>query len=515
MNGKQLKNSILQWAIQGKLVPQDPNDEPASILLERIRAEKAKLVKEKKIKKDKNESIIYRGDDNSYYEKFLATGEVKCIDEEIPFDIPQGWEWCRLKHMCSMQAGKNISASEIYDEKSVLHPYRCVGGNGLRGFTNTFNAEGHFAIIGRQGALCGCLNIESGKFYATEHAVVVNGFGIISSLFIYYFFTALNLNQYATATAQPGLAVSNIAEVFIPLPPLPEQLRIVSKIEKLLPLVKTYKQAQNELNTLNATLNEQLRKSILQEAIQGKLVPQIAEEGTAEKLLAKIRKEKESLVKEGKLKKSALSDSIIYKGADNKYYEQIGKSVKEITEEIAFDLPNGWYWCRLKDICSIFTGATFKKEEATITRKGIRILRGGNISPFELKIKDDDIFLTKDKVKEDILLKENDILTPAVTSLENIGKMARVDSDMSDTTVGGFVFIILLHLINRWFSKYILYLLSSPFMIDFMKSITNKSGQAFYNIGKERLSMALLPIPPLTEQYRIVTQIEKLFEQLR
>ena len=515
MNGKQLKNSILQWAIQGKLVSQDPNDEPASVLLERIRAEKAKLVKEKKIKKDKNESIIYRGDDNSYYEKFLATGEVKCIDEEIPFDIPQGWEWCRLKHMCSMQAGKNISASEIYDEKSVLHPYRCVGGNGLRGFTNTFNAEGHFAIIGRQGALCGCLNIESGKFYATEHAVVVNGFGIISSLFIYYFFTALNLNQYATATAQPGLAVSNIAEVFIPLPPLPEQLRIVSKIEKLLPLVKTYKQAQNELNTLNATLNEQLRKSILQEAIQGKLVPQIAEEGTAEKLLAEIRKEKESLVKEGKLKKSALSDSIIYKGADNKYYEQIGKSVKEITEEIAFDLPNGWYWCRLKDICSIFTGATFKKEEATITRKGIRILRGGNISPFELKIKDDDIFLTKDKVKEDILLKENDILTPAVTSLENIGKMARVDSDMSDTTVGGFVFIIRLHLINRWFSKYILYLLSSPFMIDFMKSITNKSGQAFYNIGKERLSMALLPIPPLTEQYRIVTQIEKLFEQLR
>ena len=123
MNGKQLKNSILQWAIQGKLVPQDPNDEPASVLLERIRAEKARLVKEKKIKKDKNESIIYRGDDNSYYEKFLATGEVKCIDEEIPFEIPKGWEWCRLKHMCSMQAGKNISASEFYDKKSVLLPY--------------------------------------------------------------------------------------------------------------------------------------------------------------------------------------------------------------------------------------------------------------------------------------------------------------------------------------------------------------------------------------------------------
>jgi len=169
----------------------------------------------------------------------------------------------------------------------------------------------------------------------------------------------------------------------------------------------------------------------------------------------------------------------------------------------------------LKDICSIFTGATFKKEESSTTRQGVRILRGGNISPFELRIKDDDIFLTEDKVKDNILLKENDILTPAVTSLDNIGKMARVDRDMPSTTVGGFVFIIRLHLINQCFSKYILYLLSSPFMIDFMKSITNKSGQAFYNIGKERLSTALLPIPPLTEQYRIVAQIEKLFEQLR
>ena len=179
------------------------------------------------------------------------------------------------------------------------------------------------------------------------------------------------------------------------------------------------------------------------------------------------------------------------------------------------DLPNGWSWCRLKEICSILTGATFKKEEATATERGVRVLRGGNIAPFKLKNKNDDIFLTEDKIKKEILLRKNDILTPAVTSLENIGKMARVENDMPNTTVGGFVFIIRLHLSNHWFSKYILYLLSSPFMIEFMKSITNKSGQAFYNIGKERLSKALLPIPPLMEQHRIVAQIEKLFEQLR
>ena len=499
MNGKQLKNSILQWAIQGKLVPQDPNDEPASILLERIRAEKAKLVKEKKIKKDKNESIIYRGDDNSYYEKFLATGEVKCIDEEIPFDIPQGWEWCRLKHMCSMQAGKNISASEIYDEKSVLHPYRCVGGNGLRGFTNTFNAEGHFAIIGRQGALCGCLNIESGKFYATEHAVVVNGFGIISSLFIYYFFTALNLNQYATATAQPGLAVSNIAEVFIPLPPLPEQLRIVSKIEKLLPLVKTYKQAQNELNTLNATLNEQLRKSILQEAIQGKLVPQIAEEGTAEKLLAEIRKEKESLVKEGKLKKSALSDSIIYKGADNKYFEKIGKTVKEATDEIPFEIPTTWQWVRIKDIFQINPKNIAEDNciSAFIPMEKICATYGSEFSYDEVQWKAIKAGYTH--------FADGDVAFAKITPCFQNRKSAIFCNLPNGIGAGTTELKVLRQFgetINRW---YLLFFLESPYFIDeaIFKGTANQQ-----RIISGYLENKLFPLPPLQEQTRIEKQIK-------
>ena len=506
MNGKQLKNSILQWAIQGKLVPQDPNDEPASILLERIRAEKAKLVKEKKIKKDKNESIIYRGDDNSYYEKFLATGEVKCIDEEIPFDIPQGWEWCRLKHMCSMQAGKNISASEIYDEKSVLHPYRCVGGNGLRGFTNTFNAEGHFAIIGRQGALCGCLNIESGKFYATEHAVVVNGFGIISSLFIYYFFTALNLNQYATATAQPGLAVSNIAEVFIPLPPLPEQLRIVSKIEKLLPLVKTYKQAQNELNTLNATLNEQLRKSILQEAIQGKLVPQIAEEGTAEKLLAEIRKEKESLVKEGKLKKSALSDSIIYKGADNKYFEKIGKTVKEATDEIPFEIPTTWQWVRIKDIFQINPKNIAEDNciSAFIPMEKICATYGSEFSYDEVQWKAIKAGYTH--------FADGDVAFAKITPCFQNRKSAIFCNLPNGIGAGTTELKVLRQFgetINRW---YLLFFLESPYFIDeaIFKGTANQQ-----RIISGYLENKLFPLPPLQEQTRIEKQIKAIASIMR
>ena len=503
MNGKQLKNSILQWAIQGKLVPQDPNDEPASVLLERIRVEKAKFVKEKKIKKDKNESIIYRGDDNSYYEKFLATGEVKCIDDEIPFEIPQGWEWCRLKHMCSMQAGKNISASEIYDKKSVLHPYRCVGGNGLRGFTNTFNAEGHFAIIGRQGALCGCLNIESGKFYATEHTVVVNGFGIIPSLFIYYFFTALNLNQYATATAQPGLAVSNIVEVFIPLPPLPEQLRIVSKIEKLLPLVKTYEQAQNGLNELNASLNEQLRKSILQEAIQGKLVPQIAEEGTAEKLLTEISEEKERLIKEGKLKKSALTDSIIFKGDDNKYYEQVNKKCLDITEQIPFEIPENWVWVRMGQIGNWGAGSTPQRGDANYYNGKILWLKTGELN-------NGIVYDTEEKVTQkafqDCSLRMNKIGDVLIAMYgATIGKLAIVGKEL---TTNQACCGCTPYLIYNWYLFYFLMASRDSF-------IKKGEGGAQPNISRVKLVEHLIPLPPLKEQYRIVTQIEKLFEQLR
>ena len=529
MNGKQLKNSILQWAIQGKLVPQDPNDEPASVLLERIRAEKARLVKEKKIKKDKNESIIYRGDDNSYYEKFLATGEVKCIDEEIPFEIPATWEWCRLGYIFSHCTGKALNGT---NRKGNLYTYITTSNLYWDRFELSSLKEMYFTeeelgkCTATKGDLLVCEGGDIGRsaiwnydynIRIQNHIHKLRSYIPLCTRFFYYVMYLYKGIGYigGKGIGIQGLSSGALHNILIPTPSINEQKRIISQIEAIMPIAVKYEKSQEELNQLNDSIHNRLRKSILQEAIQGKLVPQIPEERTAQELLEQIRQEKQKLVKEGKLKKFALSDSVIYKGDDNKYYEQVGKSDKEITEEIAFDLPNGWSWCRLKDICSIFTGATFKKEETVTTKEGVRILRGGNISPFELRIKDDDIFLTKDKVKEDIILKENDILTPAVTSLENIGKMVRVNSDMPNTTVGGFVFIIRLYLKNQWLSKYILYLLSSPFMIDFMKSITNKSGQAFYNIGKERLSTALLPIPSLAEQHRIVAQIEKLFEQLR
>ena len=229
-----LKRSILQWAVQGKLVPQDPTDEPAEALLERIREEKQQLIKKGKIKKDKHESIIFRRD-NSHYEKL--DGVERCIDDELPFEIPESWCWCKIRNIFTLQAGKNIQAAEIH-ENPFPGSYPCYGGNGIRGYVAIANRSGDYPIIGRQGALCGNINRGTGEFYATEHAVCVEIYSDVSVTWACLFLTALNLNQYATATAQPGLAVANINEVFIPLPPLNEQHRIVQKIEELFPLVK-------------------------------------------------------------------------------------------------------------------------------------------------------------------------------------------------------------------------------------------------------------------------------------
>ena len=231
---ERLKKSILQEAVQGKLVPQDPSDEPAEALLEHIRAEKQRLIKEGKIKKDKHESVIFRRD-NSHYEKL--GGVERCIDDELPFEIPENWCWCKIGTIFTLQAGKNIQAAEIH-ENPFADSYPCYGGNGTRGYVASSNRTGDYPIIGRQGALCGNINRATGEFYATEHAVCVETYSQISVAWACLFLTALNLNQYATATAQPGLAVANINEVYIPLPPLAEQHRIVQRIEELLPLVK-------------------------------------------------------------------------------------------------------------------------------------------------------------------------------------------------------------------------------------------------------------------------------------
>ena len=216
-----MQKSLLQLAIQGKLVDQRPEEGTGEELYRQIQSEKQLLIKSGKIKKEKPLPEI--------------------SPDEIPFDIPESWKWVRIGMIFNLQAGKTISSAEIYQEASSEHVYRCYGGNGCRGYVAGYNRSGHFALIGRQGALCGNINYAEGDFYATEHAVVVEQFGGTSVAWCGYFLKALNLNQYATATAQPGLAVTNINQVLIPLPPLAEQKRIAAKLEELLPLCERLK----------------------------------------------------------------------------------------------------------------------------------------------------------------------------------------------------------------------------------------------------------------------------------
>ena len=445
---------------------------------------------------------------SSYYEKMLVTGEVKCIDEEVPFEIPQGWEWCRLKHICSMQAGKNISANKIFSDKSNSHPYRCVGGNGLRGYTENFNSHGHYSIIGRQGALCGCVNIEKGKFYATEHAVVVDTYEILSSLFMYYFLTALNLNKYATATAQPGLAVSNVLEVMCPLPPLNEGERIIEKLSVLIPLIENYNVIQEKQDILNDSIKEQLKKSILQEAIQGKLVPQIAEEGSAQELLEQIKAEKQKLVKEGELRKSALNESVIFRGDDNKYYEQIGENCNDITDEIPFDLPYNWCWCRFSNIVSMTIGKTPARGEQTYWINGkynwvsiSDMVDGGSISTTKEKVSD----LAVKEVFSAPISEKGCLLMSFKLS---IGKTSILDIDAFHNEA----IITIRPVIDKEYvmRNYLFKVL--PLIANLGESKDAIKGKT---LNSKSLSNLLIPLPSLVEQQRIVEKIEQLMQLLK
>ncbi len=268
MDTKKLRQKILDLAIHGKLVPQDPNDEPASVLLERIRIEKEQLIKEGKIKAPK---------------KSKSAGDTSHYPKEGPWALPEGWVWTTIGEVFNLQAGKFVSAENIHEE-SAQYPYRCFGGNGIRGYVSVSNRIGDFPIIGRQGALCGNINFASGEFYATEHAVVVESFGGTDPTWARYLLEQLNLNQYATATAQPGLSVKTINEVEIPVPPIREQHEISNAISHYLAIIAGLHDTQEGFRAVI----DQTKSRILDLAIHGKLVHQDPFDEPAIELLKRI-----------------------------------------------------------------------------------------------------------------------------------------------------------------------------------------------------------------------------------
>ena len=501
MNGKQLKNSILQWAIQGKLVPQDPNDEPASVLLEKIRQEKERLIKEKKIKRDKNASIIYRGEDNSYYEKILATGEVKCIDAEIPFEIPQGWEWERWGNISqSIQYGYNAPALEhgaikmvrISDiqENCVLWdnvPYCQIEENDI----DTYLLKVNDILFARTGGTVGKSflveevperAIYAGYLIRTRYSSLLNP--RYMKLFMESQLYWEQLKNGTIATAQPNCNGKTLAKMLLPIPPTKEQDRIVGKLTQLSSFLNNYTLCQERLNLLNEEIKEQLKKSILQEAIQGKLVPQIAEEGTAQELLEQIKAEKQKLVKEGKLKKSALTTSTIFRGDDNKYYERINKEVVEI--ELPCDYPNSWCVVRLKDVCQLIDGVKMSGKGICLDAKYLR----GKSSPTYL---DKGRFV---RVNDSIILVDG----------ENSGEVFNVPVDgyMGSTFKQ-------LWLSTAMYKPYLL-----AFILFYKEALRNsKRGAAIPHLNKELFYNLPIGIPPYQEQERIAQRIDALFQLLK
>ena len=500
MNGKQLKNSILQWAIQGKLVPQDPNDEPASVLLEKIRQEKERLIKEKKIKRDKNASIIYRGEDNSYYEKFIATGMVKCIDEEIPFEIPQGWEWCRISHLFLHASGKQqsisnkgngtpqrfITTSNLYWGRFVLDNVKVMN----------FTDEEIKKCSATKGDLLVC---EGGAGYGRSaiwdkdydiclqnhvHRLRPYIDGICE--YVYYFMYLLKeSNQLASVgTAMPGLSANRLKGLLLPFPPISEQNRIVAKLGELFPQVEKYSKVQDYLDELNVAINDKLKQSILQEAIQGKLVPQGLTNESASVLLQRIKEEKQRLVKEGKLKKSALTDSVIFKGDDNKYYEQVSGTSQQI--ETDYDFPNNWEVVRLVHICRLIDG---EKREGNFVCLDAKYLRGKSAGNLTSKGK----FV---RTGDNIILVDG----------ENSGEVFSVPCD-------GYMGSTFKQL---WVSE-TMYLPYVLYFIQFYKALlrNSKKGAAIPHLNKEIFYSLVIGIPPYKEQMRIAKQVELLIDKIK
>ena len=548
MTAQDLKNSILQLAVEGKLLkggslplatagtpssatpsagtprnaPSDPKT--GAELLEQIKAEKARLIAEGKIKKDTT--------------KAGASGRAlePITEDEKPFDIPESWCWCRLGEIGTFVRGSGIKRTETVEKGlpcvrygEFYTTYKTKFST-IKSFIpkNIFDNCHHIIKNDICMALTGenKFDIALASVYEGDTPVAMGGdMTKFTSYFCYPLYLVYAINSPYGIKCKRNLATGDIichisndklASIRIPLPPLAEQKAIVAKIEELLPYIQKYDAAHTKLEEFNKKFPVEMQKSILQQAIMGKLTEdwrneqaslaktnsavQLADRSSAKDLLEKIKAQKARLIAEGKIKKDTTKA-----GAS-------GRALAEITEdEIPFDIPESWCWCRLGELVTNRSGLGYKKENLDVkTKDMIRVLRGGNI--FELKYhqKVDDIFIDRSFVKEELLLKRNTLVTPAVTSLEHIGKMGRIEDDYSDMVVGGFVLMIEPFLNEDDFSKYLLYCLSSPWHRDYCKGITHKSGQAFYNLSREKLMEAVIPLPPLAEQKRIVAKIEEL-----
>ena len=459
---------------------------------------------------------------SSYYEKMLATREVKCIDEEIPFDVPQGWEWERWGNIAqTIQYGYNAPALEhgvikmvrISDiqENCVLWdnvPYCLIDESDI----DTYLLKVNDILFARTGGTVGKSflveevpekAIYAGYLIRTRYSSLLNPRYMKSFMESQLYWE--QLKNGTIATAQPNCNGKTLAKMLLPIPPTKEQDRIVEKLTQLSSFLANYGLCQDRLNLLNEEIKEQLKKSILQEAIQGKLVPQLTEEGTAQDLLEQIKTEKQKLVKEGKLKKSALNDSVIFRGDDNKYYEQIGKKCLDITEQIPFEIPSNWEWCRVRNVSNSYIGLTYKPTD--IDEKGTIVLRSCNIRNGKLAL--DDIVRVSSSISEKLLIEENDIIICARNGSKRlVGKSALIRNLTEPMTFGAFMAICKTPIYEYMFAY-----LQSDLFFGQLRDVSNTT--TINQLTQNKFNDFLFPIPPVKEQERIAFKISQLFQGLR
>ena len=454
---------------------------------------------------------------SSYYEKILATGEVKCIDEEIPFEIPKGWEWCRLVEVGKTETGTTPSKSHpeyFGDYIPFLGPANIVNSK-IVSVTQGLSDIGvdYGRIVPKNTILQVCIGGSIGKCAITDKPATFNQ--QINSITPYLcnveFVHIVLQSEYfrqaimdkATGTATPIINRGNWETLLFPLPPINEQKRIVANITELTHYLGIYSNKQEELNVLNTNMYQRVRKTILQEAIQGKLVPQIAEEGTAQELLEQIKTEKQELVKEGKLKKSVLKDSVIFKGDDNKYWEKSGDSIVCIDEEIPFGIPSSWSWCRLGNIASVKGGKRIPVgEKLTTENTGHMYIRVADMK--ENTVKTDDIHYISESIYQKIksyTISTEDLYITVAGTIGSIGEIPKVFDNANLTENADKI------VFRGICKKFLMYCLLSNFVQSQIKKCTTKVGQP--KLAIVRIEDLLIPLPPIKEQYRIVHKIEQ------
>lgn len=489
MNAQDLKNSILQLAIQGKLVEQREEDGTAKELLERIEAEKKQLIKEGKLKKEKKLSEV--------------------TEDEVLFDIPESWQWTRISNIADMYTGNSIPKSIKENKYSkIKEGYHYIGTKDV-GFDYTIDYDNGIKIPYEEQKFRNSFKdsilmcIEGGsagrKIGILDKTVCFGNklcsFNLIfgEPRFLYYYFQSPMFFQAFRDEMTGiigGVSITKLKSIVIPLPPLEEQKRIVKKIEELLPYVEKYDKAYKEVEELNKRFPEDMQKSILQYAIQGKLVEQREEDGTAEELYQQIQREKEKLIEEGKIRKE--------------------KPLLEITEdEIPFDIPENWKWVKFRDVCALLTCGYASTPKYVSKDEGMPFISAKNIKPYKF-LPEDHNYISEElykKLTKTCNPKKGDILLTRVGA--GIGEAAIIDRDFPFAI---YVSLTLIKLVNYELidNRYILYWLNSP--IGVMTSLKNIFGKGASqgNLNVENVRNFLLPLPPLNEQKRIVEKIEEL-----